>query len=153
MATEKVMELLNAIQTDPKAKELLKDAAQPRSEEEMIRLCAELAPQLGYDVNEAEIREAITAAAQARREKTAADIQALPDDDVEKAVGGGNEDTFWTGEDAPDGHEMGCMLTYHTYQWQKDNDTWCKKEFYCSNRHYSQDPCLELNYCIGVVYK
>ena len=153
MATEKVMELLNAIRTDPKAKELLKDAAQPRNEEEMIRLCAELALQLGFDVTEAEIREVVTAAAQARREKTAADIQALPDDDVEKAVGGGNENAFWTGEKAPDGHEMGCVLIYYTYRWQKDHDIWCKREYYCSKGHYSQDPCLDLYYCLGTLYK
>ena len=44
MAIEKVKELIKAIQTDPKAKELLKGASEPKSEEDMIRLCAEVAP-------------------------------------------------------------------------------------------------------------
>lgn len=69
MAIEKVKELIKAIQTDPKAKELLKGASEPKSEEDMIRLCAELAPKLGFDVSETDIREAVAALSRERMEK------------------------------------------------------------------------------------
>lgn len=149
---DKVKELLNAVRIDPKAKELLQGVSEPRSEEEMIRLCAGIAPKLGFDVTEAEIREAITAAALERREKTAADMEKLSDDDVEKAAGG-TEDAFWTGEKAPDGHEMGCFAIYYSYAWQRDHHIWCRQEYYCNRGHYSADPCIDLNYCPGFIYQ
>ena len=130
MAIEKAKELLKTIRTAPNSKELLKDAAEPRSEEDMIRLCAQIAPKPGFDVTEKEIRDAITAAAQERREKTAADIEKLTDDEMEKATGGA-EDKLWQGEDAPDGHEMGCLITYHGWYWSRDNDTWCRENYWC----------------------
>lgn len=82
MAIEKVKELLQAIRNDPKAKELLKGASEPKSEEDMIRLCAEVAPKLGFDVSETDIREAVAALSRERMEKTAADVEKLSDDEV-----------------------------------------------------------------------
>ena len=136
MATEKVMELLDAIRTDPKAKEMLKGTAKPKSDEEMIRLCAELAPSLGFDVTEDEIRAGVEAIKQERMKKTAADIQALSDEDAEK-IAGGREDLFRTGEDAPDGHEMGCFATYHNWRWSRDHDYWCTYDYYCYQHHHN----------------
>ena len=95
MATEKVMELLNAIRTDPRAQELLKDRPQPKNEEEMIRLYAELASRLGFEVTEAEIQSAFREAQRARKERTdaaSAEIQKLSDEDVATAAGGGDYD-------------------------------------------------------------
>ena len=92
MATEKVMELLHAIRTDPRAKEMLKGTAKPKSDEEVIRLCAELAPRLGFDVNEADIRDAFRKAERTCREKTdaaAEAIQKLSDDDATKVAAAG----------------------------------------------------------------
>ena len=126
MAIEKVKELIKAIQTDPKAKELLKGASEPKSEEDMIRLCAEVAPKLGFDVTEADIRETVAAAVQARKEKT---VQKLSDEDVAQASGG----AFWTNDDAPDGHEYGCFLTYHSDKWQIEHGYSCPKEYLCSS--------------------
>ena len=137
MATEKVMELLDAIRTDPKAKEMFKGTAKPKSDEEMIRLCAELAPKLGFDVTEDEIRAGVEAIKQERIKKTAADIQALSDEETE-TVAGGKEDLFWTGEDAPDGHEMGCFATYHNWRWSRDHDYWCTYDYYCYQHHHNR---------------
>lgn len=152
MSAEKITELLNAIRTDPRARELLQGVSDPQNEEEMIRLCADIAPKLGFDVTEAELRASVAAAAQERRNRTAADMEKLSDDIVKNAAGGA-EDAFGQGEKAPDGHEMGCFLIYYSYSWQKDHDTWCKKEFYCTKGHYRPDPCLDLSYCPGVIYK
>ena len=43
------------------------------------------------------------------------------------------------GEDAPDGHEMGCGFFYHKYDWSKKNNTWCKQEYYCLENNYIGD--------------
>ena len=137
MAIEQAKELLKAIRTDPKAKELLGDAAEPRSEEEMIRLCAKLAPNLGFDVSEIDIREALAATEQERLNRTAAGVQMVSDEDVANATGGDAVGAFWQGEDAPNGHEMGCLFTYYDFDWQRDNSVWCKSEYYCNEAHIS----------------
>ncbi len=95
MAIEKVKELIKAVKTDPKAKELLDGVSEPRSEEDMIRLCAEVAPKLGFDVTEAEIRQGIAQEEWNRRENTdaaAEQIQKLSDSEVENAAGGSCSD-------------------------------------------------------------
>ncbi|MBR5110621.1 MAG: Nif11-like leader peptide family natural product precursor, partial [Clostridia bacterium] len=128
MATEKVKIFLERLQADPEAKKLYEGRTKPTTGEEFVRVCAQIASKLGYDLTEADIREAITEAEQARREKTAAEIQKLPDEEVVKATGG-EEDVFWTGEKAPDGHEMGCFAIYYSYAWQRDHDIWCRHEY------------------------
>ena len=140
MAIEKAKELLEAIRTDPKAKELLQGVSEPRSEEDMIRLCAEIAPKLGFDVSEADIREAVAALSRERMEKTAADVQKLSDDDITQASGG----ELWQGEDAPDGHEMGCMLTYHGFSYQWEHKIWCSNNYYCLSAHNTPPLCRDM---------
>lgn len=41
----------------------------------------------------------------------------------------------WTGENAPDGHEMGCLLFYHYSSYNKKNDVWCQNEYYCTGSY------------------
>ena len=127
MSMEKLTALLDAVRTDPRAKELLKDAAEPKSEEEMIRLCADIAPKLGFDITEDEIRAGIAEMVRERMEKTAADMEKLPEDELKNAAGG----ACWTGDEAPDGHEMGCLIAYHGWQWSHDNDIWCRESYWC----------------------
>lgn len=127
MSMEKTAGLLNAIKNDPKAKELLKDVSEPRNEEDMIRLCAEIASKLGFDVSEADIRAGVAALAQERKDRTAADVEKLPDSDVEQAAGG----MLWDDEDAPDGHEYNCALTYHSNEWQIQNGYKCNTHYLC----------------------
>ena len=136
MAIEQAKELLKTIRTDPKAKELFRDAAEPRSEEEMIRLCAEAAPKLGFDVSEIDIREALAAAAKERLNMTAAGVQMVSDEDMANATGGDGVGALWQGEDAPDGHEMGCIFTYHDSDWSVDNNVWCEKTYYHRRVYY-----------------
>lgn len=137
MAADKAKEFFARIETDPKAKELLSGAKEPKTEEEFIGVCMKLASQTGFEVTSDEIRDAIDTMTQKRREKTAAGIQLLPDEELESATGG----NCWTGEDAPDGHEMGCFITYHGYGWTKENNTWCSDKFYCDGGHYQPKVC------------
>ena len=52
-------------------------------------------------------------------------------DEMDKAAGG----VWWTGEDAPDGHEMGCAISWHHYTYQKENNIWCNMSYYCDGKH------------------
>ena len=152
MAIEKVKELLKAVKTDPEAQAKLSGLAKPKDEDGAIRYYAEAAKLLGFNVTEKDIREAVAAASKEQEKKTAADMEKLADNDVVKATGG-EEDVFWTGEKAPDGHEMGCFAIYYSYAWQRDHDIWCRHEYYCNQGHYKADPCFDLNYCPGVIYQ
>ena len=103
----------------------------------MIRLCAQVAPKLGFDITADEIRAGIAEMERQRREKASAGMETLPDEEVESATGG----ILWTGEDAPDGHELGCYMAYHGYTYQKDNDIWRSKEYCCDGRYWVPGFC------------
>ena len=131
MAIEKVKELLKTVRNDPKAQEALRQLDKSADVEGIIRYFAEAAKRLGFDLTEEEIREGFKEVEEQRRKRTAAvtdEIENLPDNEVESAAGG----MLWNGEDAPDGHEMGCMLTYHGRDWQIMNHVWCEKSYYCN---------------------
>ena len=89
------------------------------------------AVEAGYDVTEAELVEAEREQRAAQAAKT---DEKLSLDDLEAAAGG----ALWGGEDAPDGHEMGCSLSYHYYDWQEENGIWCSKSWYCSHGRFSE---------------
>ena len=91
-----------------------------------------IAKELGFDVTAEELEEAVKA-----MRKTAGEAaKELSIDEMGKVAGG----IFWTGEDAPDGYEMGCFMTYHHRQWCADNNIWCKSTFYCTGSYTSDDP-------------
>ncbi len=46
----------------------------------------------------------------------------LGSDELDKVAGG----AMWHGEDAPDGHEMGCFFAYHTRAYSEETGNWCK---------------------------
>ena len=91
-----------------------------------------IAKELGFDVTAEELEEAVKAMRKAAGEAT----KELSIDELGKVAGG----IFWTGEDAPDGYEMGCFMTYHHRQWCADNNIWCKSTFYCTGSYTSDDP-------------
>ena len=78
-----------------------------------------LANEAGYDVT-------LDALIEADRELRAsvADKTELSENELEKVAGGACRDS----EDAPDGHEPGCAISYHDYSYQKNNNIWCKKD-------------------------
>ncbi len=85
---------------------------------------ADIAKEVGFDVTAEELDAAVRAMRQAAGEEP----RELDLDEMGKTAGG----AFGMGEDAPDGHEMGCMLTYHSKSWHIENNIWCKKEWYCN---------------------
>ena len=132
MAIEKVKELLKTVRNDPQAQEVLQKLDKFADVEGIIRYFAEAAKRLGFDLTEEEIREGFKEAEAQRRKRTAVvtdEIEKLPDDEMESAAGG----VLWDGEDAPDGHEMGCILTYHGRNWQIEHGIWCEHSFYCDS--------------------
>ena len=65
-------------------------------------------------------------------EKNEAQAEKLSLDDLDAVAGGDRGD----GEDAPDGHEMGCSWSYHGVQWQVEHDVWCSTSYYCKGPYY-----------------
>ena len=92
------------------------------------------AVEAGYDVTEAEL---IEAEKEQRAVQAAKTDEKLSLDDLDAVAGG----DLWTGDDAPDGHELGCAACYHHYDWQEENNVWCSKEWYCQHGHYDGVNC------------
>ena len=76
----------------------------------------------GYDIIAEEMIEAEKEFREEQAHKTKLSAEELD------AVAGGE---YWTGEIAPDGHEMGCVASYHKYDYQKETGIWCKHVYYC----------------------
>ena len=108
--------------------QVLKDKAlRARMAEKEPAEVVAIAKELGFDVTAKELEEAVKAMRKAAGEAT----KELSLDEMGKTAGG----IFWNGEDAPDGHEMGCVAFYHQYKYQEENNIWCNKSYYCNN-HY-----------------
>ena len=85
---------------------------------------AAIAGELGFEVTAAELTQAELALrlAPANREKSVE----LNVNDLAQVAGG----DFWAGDDAPDGHEMGCLITYHQWWTCEENKWWCHNYYY-----------------------
>lgn len=108
---------MEQIRKDPQNREALQGLIEKEDQEGMLRYCAEAAKRLGLDVTEAEIGEAIAEVEWERKKGTEAleqEIQKLSDEETAQVSGG----AFWKNEDAPDGHEYDCFITYHGRNWQ-----------------------------------
>ena len=84
----------------------------------------EFAKELGFDVTGEDLEKALRQLRQTEEQP-----KELSPDELDNVAGG----NLWEGEDAPDGHEMGCFVTYHHYAYQKDNNIWCKHEYFCDS--------------------
>ena len=92
-----------------------------------------LAAELGHDVTE----EELLAAEAKLRGPADSEVVELDLADMDKVAGG----AYWYGDDAPDGHEMGCDLFYHGYEYSVETGNWCTNEYYEQN----DIPCLDMN--------
>ena len=119
MAKENAKKFLEKAMKDEALREVL---AGKTAEEATAEALAQ-----GFEVTEEELVEAVKELRQEGR------LQ-LSDSDLEKVSGG----SWWQGEDAPDGHEMGCILSYHGYSWSKKHDTWCESSWYCKDMYWDQ---------------
>ena len=51
----------------------------------------------------------------------------MTEEELDRFSGG----TFGDGETAPDGHEMGCVLSWHGNNWQEKNKIYCSRQSLC----------------------
>ncbi len=136
MALENAKKFLEKLLND----EALRVRAAEKEPDEVVAFAKEL----GFDVTAKELEEAVRALRQAAGEEP----KELSPDEMDKAAGG----TFWNGEDAPDGHEMGCALTYHGYNWSKEHNTWCNQSFYCTGNHLNENGVYHSLQCHSYYY-
>ena len=123
MANEKVEKLVKALQDDAALREKVKAMNTP---EEMLKF----ANDSGYDVTMEDLMEVEKALREAKAEE--ADEVALTFDDIEDVAGGKYYD------EAPDGHDMGCLGCYYHYDWQKEHNIWCTQQYYCIHQHWGK---------------
>ena len=107
--------------------QVMKDKAlRARTAEKEPAEVVAIARELGLEATAEELEQAVKAMRQEAEEP-----KKLTLDEMDKAAGG----VWWTGEDAPDGHEMGCAITWHHYMYQKENNIWCNMSYYCDGKH------------------
>ena len=91
MENEIVNQFLETMQSDPKAAELLQGYEAPADQDGEIRIYAEIATRMGYDINEGDLKAYLKKRAEIikdRTEESATGIKELPDDVLEKVAGG-----------------------------------------------------------------
>ena len=105
------------------------EALRARVSEKEPEEVAAIAGELGFEVTAAELTQAELALrrASAKGEEN----MELSVNDLDQVAGG----DFWAGDDAPDGHEMGCAISWHHYTYQKENNIWCNMSYYCDGKH------------------
>lgn len=116
MATENARNFLKSIESD----EALLEQIRKMEPEEIVQLARER----GFDVTATELE----AAAKQQRTPSAEEVRELDLDEMDNAAGG----WLFYGDDAKDGHEMGCTLSYHGMEWSIENHEWCRYEYYYS---------------------
>ena len=122
MAKEQAMEFLKLLDTD--------EALQEQLREKTPKEAAEVARGLSFDVTEDELTQA--AAALKAERANPGELEKLTLEKLDTAVGG----MFWDGELAPDGHEMGCLLSWYGDQWQEKNGIYCGKMNLCNRQFH-----------------
>ena len=116
MSKETAKKLISELETN---EELGAKVAGVTDPEELLKI----ALGSGYDVT---MEELIEAEKESKRDKATETDKKLSFDDLEAVAGG----AAWWGEDASDGHEMGCDICYHKRGYSEENDEWCMSRFY-----------------------
>ena len=122
MAKKQAIEFLKLLDTD--------EALQEKLREKTPKEAAEVARGLSFDVTEDELTQA-AAALKAERANPGG-LEKLTLEKLDTAVGG----MFWDGELAPDGYEVGCLLSWYGDQWQEKNGIYCGKMNLCNKQFH-----------------
>ena len=122
MAKKQAMEFLKLLDTD--------EALQEQLREKTPKEAVEIARSLSFDVTEEELTQA-AAAFKAERAKQN-DLQKLSPESLDTTVGG----MFWDGELAPDGHELGCLISWYGDGWQEKHKIYCGKMNLCDRQFH-----------------
>ena len=119
MSKETAKKLIAELQTNEELKAKVQGITDPG---QLVKAAVDA----GYDVTAGELTEAEKEFRAEKAKKTKLSVEELD------AVAGG---AVWNGEDAPDGHEMGCFTSYHHYDYQKDTGIWCQESYYCEQNY------------------
>ena len=99
-----------------------------------------IANESGYEVT---MEELIDAEKAYRKAKALETDKKLSLDDLENVAGG----FVWLAEDAPDGHEIGCEMSYHKKGYCEETGNYCYRHWYC--RSSARDCLHVLRVCKG----
>ncbi len=128
MSKETAKRLIEELQTNEELQAKIKGITDP------VQL-VKAAVDAGYDVTAGELTEAEKEFRAEKAKKTKLSVEEL------EAVAGG---MVWHGEDAPDGHEMGCVVSYHDYDYQEKAGIWCEDNYYCDMGVRDQLPDVDV---------
>ncbi|MBP3854088.1 MAG: Nif11-like leader peptide family RiPP precursor [Ruminiclostridium sp.] len=127
MSKESAKKLISELQTNEELKAKIAGITDPA---ELTKKAVEA----GYDVTEAELIEAEKEQRAAQAAKT---DEKLSLDDLDAVAGGRN----WENEDSPEGHEMGCALSYHDVTTCRNKGWNCSKKWLIDGRVPDYDIC------------
>lgn len=121
--------LIEDIQTN---EELMAKCSSTNDPEELTKILNDA----GYDVTKEEILTAEKEIKSQISKSSDESIEILSADKFEEVVGG-----WFDLEEAPDGHDIGCVLTYHGEGWCRDNNTYCRNTYFCNGSRYGGKTC------------
>lgn len=119
MAMENVMKLYEELQKNKELQAKINSA-------ETLEAIAAIALEAGFDVSAEDLKAGEQKIRNNVAKSTDEQITRLSMSELDSVAGG----DLGNSEDAPDGHEMGCFLTWHGLQWQLDNNIECKESHY-----------------------
>ncbi len=128
MSKNAAMDFINELRTNV---ELYDRSLEISSVDEMM----EFARKAGYNVTAEDLVEAEKEARRLLSDVSdkAADMVTLSSEELSGVAGG----AFFFGENASDGHEMGCILAYH----KPDYEETCASNYYCDANNYKSTEC------------
>ena len=103
-------------------------------QEMSLEKAVEVTRGLGYDITAGELAGTLE---EYRNEKAEEPVELL-EDQLDKVAGG--DGALGESEEAPDGHDLGCLLAYHGKAWSRENNIFCHLNYYC---YSSWDECVE----------
>ena len=115
MSKEIAKKLIAELQENEELKAKIAGITEPA---EMVKKAVEA----GYDVT----LEEMTEAEKEFRAELAQKSDELTAEELEAAAGGLYDDLL--NDDAPDGHELFCIASYHDTGYSEDNNIWCTKQ-------------------------
>ena len=124
---EQIKELLKALQTDPRVKDLI-DGTDPETKEEALQLYTKAAGILGFSLTAEQIEEGINKLTEEMKEKTAAaenKAEELDPDSLAQVAGGLGENCVKTYNPKENcDFENRCDIAFRSYTNEKCKATW-----------------------------
>ncbi|MBR5091568.1 MAG: Nif11-like leader peptide family RiPP precursor [Ruminiclostridium sp.] len=137
MSKETAKNLITELQTNKELKAKVEGITDPA---ELVKKAVEA----GYDVTVDELIEAEKEFRKETAEKNDVQAKKLSVDELDAVAGG----SVWRDEEASDGHELGCIICYHDYNYQKETGEWCKEKHYCLSNNQIQEQHSQCGYNI-----